>query len=572
MSLTDWSVLGVTLLVIVVYGVWKSGNSKNIDQYLMGGRSLRWYHVGLSVMATQASAITFLSAPGQAYSDGMRFVQFYLGLPLAMIVLCVTFVPIFHRLKVYTAYEFLEQRFDLKTRALTSFLFLVQRGLSTGITIYAPSIILSTILNINTVYTTLFIGGLVIFYTVYGGTIAVSYTQLLQMSIIFTGMFFAGVLVVSLLPHNVNFTHAIKLAGKLGRMNVIDWKFDRRNQYNIWSGVIGGFFLQLSYFGTDQSQVGRYLTGSSVGQSRMGLIMNGLIKIPMQFLILLIGVLIFTFYQFNRPPMFFNQYEVKQVKKSSYASQYNLLEAQYAGAFEQRKNKANDLIKAFDSKDPIKISQAQNELKIADNEAMAVRKEAIGVMKKNNSKANEDDTNYVFLTFVTHYLPRGLIGLLIAIIFLASMGSTASALNSLASTSVVDIYKRIINPGASDKNYLVASRLATIFWGLVCVLMALYASKVGNLLEYVNKLGSYIYGTILGVFIVAFYLKKISGNSVFLAAIITEILICICGYFDIVAYLWLNAIGCILVIIIAAIINLLNGKPSGEPQIHLRGV
>jgi SSS family transporter len=572
MSLTDWSVLGVTLLVIVVYGVWKSGNSKNIDQYLMGGRSLRWYHVGLSVMATQASAITFLSAPGQAYSDGMRFVQFYLGLPLAMIVLCVTFVPIFHRLKVYTAYEFLEQRFDLKTRALTSFLFLVQRGLSTGITIYAPSIILSTILNINTVYTTLFIGGLVIFYTVYGGTKAVSYTQLLQMSIIFTGMFFAGVLVVSLLPHNVNFTHAIKLAGKLGRMNVIDWKFDRRNQYNIWSGVIGGFFLQLSYFGTDQSQVGRYLTGSSVGQSRMGLIMNGLIKIPMQFLILLIGVLIFTFYQFNRPPMFFNQYEVKQVKKSSYASQYNLLEAQYAGAFEQRKNKANDLIKAFDSKDPIKISQAQNELKIADNEAMAVRKEAIGVMKKNNSKANEDDTNYVFLTFVTHYLPRGLIGLLIAIIFLASMGSTASALNSLASTSVVDIYKRIINPGASDKNYLVASRLATIFWGLVCVLMALYASKVGNLLEYVNKLGSYIYGTILGVFIVAFYLKKISGNSVFLAAIITEILICICGYFDIVAYLWLNAIGCILVIIIAAIINLLNGKPSGEPQIHLRGV
>ncbi|HWZ16085.1 MAG TPA: sodium:solute symporter [Mucilaginibacter sp.] len=555
MSLPDWIVLGVTLLTIVIYGVWKSGSNKNIDQYLMGGRSLRWYHVGLSVMATQASAITFLSAPGQAYSDGMRFVQFYLGLPLAMIVLCVTFVPIFHRLKVYTAYEFLEQRFNLKTRALTSILFLVQRGLSTGITIYAPSIILSTILQINTVYTTLFIGGLVIFYTVYGGTKAVSYTQLLQMSIIFSGMFLAGVLVVSLLPAGVGFTHAIKLAGKLGRMNVIDWKFDRKNQYNVWSGVIGGFFLQLSYFGTDQSQVGRYLTGSSVGQSRLGLIMNGLLKIPMQFLILLIGVLIFAFYQFNRPPMFFNGYEVKQVKQSNYAGQYNNLENQYTAAFEQRKAKANDLMKAFDKSDPVLISQAQKALKIADSRAMNIRKAAIAVMKKNNEKANADDTNYVFLTFVTQYLPRGLIGLLIAIIFLASMGSTASALNSLASTSVVDIYMRVINPGASDKNYLNASRLATIFWGVVCVLMALYASKVGNLLEYVNKLGSYIYGTILGVFVVAFYLKKVNGNAVFIAAIITEILIVILGNFEVVAYLWLNAIGCILVIAIATMIN-----------------
>src|SRR5471030_319258 len=347
MSLPDWIVLGVTLLAIVVYGIWKSGKNQNIDQYLVGGRSMPWYTVGLSVMATQASAITFLSAPGQAYSDGMRFVQFYFGLPLAMIVLCVTFVPIFSRLKVYTAYEFLEQRFDLKTRALTSFLFLVQRGLSTGITIYAPSIILSTILNINTVYTTLFIGGLVIFYTVYGGTKAVSYTQMLQMTIIFSGMFFAGVLVVHLLPGGVGFGHAVKLAGKLGRMNVIDWKFNPKNQYNIWSGVIGGFFLQLSYFGTDQSQVGRYLTGSSVGQSRLGLIMNGLIKIPMQFLILLIGVLVFAFYQFNRPPIFFNQYEVKQVKDGKYSAQYNQLEDQYNGAFVIKKNAAENMISAL---------------------------------------------------------------------------------------------------------------------------------------------------------------------------------------------------------------------------------
>src|SRR3569833_126036 len=400
MSLTDWIVLGATLLTIIIYGVWKSGSNKNIDQFLMGGRSLKWYHVGLSVMATQASAITFLSAPGQAYSDGMRFVQFYFGLPLAMIVLCVTFVPIFHKLKVYTAYEFLENRFDLKTRALTSLLFLVQRGLSTGITIYAPSIILSTILNINTVYTTLFIGGLVIFYTVYGGTRAVSYTQLLQMSIIFLGMFFAGVLIVHLLPDGVGFVKAIKLAGKMGKMNVVDWKFDPNNRYNIWSGLIGGFFLQLSYFGTDQSQVGRYLTGSSGGQSRMGLIMNGLLKIPMQFLILLIGILVFAFYQFNRGPMFFNRYEVEQVKQSGYAGEYNQLESQYTAAFQERKNKTDDLIKAFDSRNPEQITRAKDALKLADKQSTDIRAEAIGIMKKNNKEANVVVFFFVFLFFV----------------------------------------------------------------------------------------------------------------------------------------------------------------------------
>jgi len=521
----------------------------------MGNRSLPWYHVGLSVMATQASAITFLSAPGQAYSDGMRFVQFYFGLPLAMIVLCITFVPIFHRLKVYTAYEFLEQRFDLKTRALTSFLFLIQRGLSTGITIYAPSIILSGILHINITYTTLFIGGLVLFYTVYGGSKAVSYTQLLQMSIIFMGMFLAGVFVVILLPADVGFVKAVKLAGNLGRMNVIDWKFDPDNRYNIWSGVIGGFFLQLAYFGTDQSQVGRYLTGSSVGQSRLGLIMNGLLKIPMQFAILLVGVLVFSFYQFNRPPIFFNDYEVKQVKESRYATQYNQLEQQYVTAFKDKSTRADNLIKAFDSHNEQQITQAQTELKLAEKQTGQIRNKAIAVIKQNNARANTDDTNYVFLTFVTQYLPKGLIGLLIAIIFLASMGSTASALNSLASTTVVDIYKRIINPNGSDQSYVTASRLATVFWGLICIGMALYASKIGNLLEAVNQLGSYIYGTILGVFIVAFYLKKINGTAVFIAALITEAIVCVCGYYNVVAYLWLNAIGCIGVIVIAALLN-----------------
>lgn len=554
MSLTDWIVLGCTLLAIVAYGVYKSGSNKNIDQYL-GSRSLPWYHVGLSVMATQASAITFLSAPGQAYSDGMRFVQFYFGLPLAMIVLCITFVPIFHKLKVYTAYEFLEQRFDLKTRTLTSLLFLVQRGLSTGITIYAPSIILSGILHINITYTTLFIGGLVLFYTVYGGSKTVSYTQLLQMTIIFSGMFLAGLFVVLLMPKDVGFIKSIKLAGSLGRMNVIDWKFDPDNRYNVWSGIIGGFFLQLAYFGTDQSQVGRYLTGSSVEQSRLGLIMNGLLKIPMQFLILLVGVLVFSFYQFNRPPVFFNNYEVEQVKKSSYAPQFNYLERQYSEAFKQKQVKAADLVKALDSDDKDRINHAQDALKLANVQSGIIREDAIAVIKKSNAGANADDTNYVFLTFVTHYLPKGLIGLLIAIIFLASMGSTASGLNSLASTSVIDFYKRIINPNAPDKNYVNASRVATIFWGLVCILMALYASKIGNLLEAVNQLGSYIYGTVLGVFVVAFYLKWIKGTPVFVAAIITEVIICAMGYFNVVAYLWLNVIGCFGVMLIAALIQ-----------------
>ncbi|MBD1393650.1 sodium:solute symporter [Mucilaginibacter glaciei] len=560
MSLTDWIVLGGTLLAIVLYGVFKSGSNKNIDQYL-GSRSLPWYHVGLSVMATQASAITFLSAPGQAYGDGMRFVQFYFGLPLAMIVLCVTFVPIFHKLKVYTAYEFLEQRFDLKTRTLTSLLFLIQRGLSTGITIYAPSIILSGILHINTTYTTLFIGGLVLFYTVYGGSKAVSYTQLLQMSIIFSGMFLAGLFVVMLMPADVGFIKSIKIAGNLGRMNIIDWKFDPDNRYNIWSGIIGGFFLQLSYFGTDQSQVGRYLTGSTVGQSRLGLIMNGLLKIPMQFLILLVGVLVFSFYQFNRPPVFFNNYEVEQVKKSTYAPQFNYLERQYTEAFKQKRIKADELSKAIDSNNPENVARAKDALKLANVQSGIIRQDAIAVIKKNNEKANVDDTNYVFLTFVTHYLPKGLIGLLIAIIFLASMGSTASGLNSLASTSVIDFYRRIINPNAADKSYVVASRLATIFWGLVCIAMALYASKIGNLLEAVNQLGSYIYGTILGVFVVAFYIKRINGTSVFIAAVITEVIICVMGYYNAVAYLWLNAIGCFGVIIIAGIFTIFS-KPN----------
>ncbi|WP_316747302.1 sodium:solute symporter [Pedobacter gandavensis] len=555
MSKVDWAVLIVTLVVIVVYGIYKSRGTKNIDGYLLGNQSLPWYQVCLSVMATQASAITFLSAPGLAYSSGMSFVQFYFGLPLAMIVLCITFVPIYHRLKVYTAYEYLEQRFDLNTRALTAFLFLIQRGLSTGITIYAPSIILSTILDINTTYTTLFIGSLVVFYTVYGGTKAVSYTQMLQMSIIFCGLFAAGIMVVHLLPGDIGFGKALSIAGKMGRTNAIDFTFDFNNPYTVWSGLIGGFFLQLSYFGTDQSQVGRYLSGASVNQSRLGLLMNGLVKIPMQFLILLIGVLVFTFYQYNRPPIFFNSFELNKLENSKYVPELNKLKADYDQAFVEKQKVVDQMNQALDQDNKAKIDLYRAELQRADEKGKSIRKEVTTLMTKNDAKADVNDNNYIFLSFVTKYLPKGLIGLLIAIIFLASMGSTASALNSLASTTVIDIYKRLIRKDGSDHEYLQASRWATVFWGVICIIMALYASKIGNLLEAVNILGSYIYGTILGVFLVAFYIKHVNGKAVFLAAVMAETAVVFIGQQKWVAYLWLNVIGCMLVVVLAIIIQ-----------------
>jgi len=557
MSILDWCVLFGTLMVIVAYGVYKSRGTQNIDGYLLGNQSLPWYSVCLSVMATQASAITFLSAPGLAYSSGMSFVQFYFGLPLAMIVLCITFVPIFHRLKVYTAYEYLEQRFDLNTRVLTAILFLIQRGLSTGITIYAPAIILSTILNINTVYTTLFIGIVVVCYTVYGGTKAVSYTQMLQMSIIFLGLFAAGYVVVSLLPENIGFIKAISIAGKMGRANAIDFKFDWNNQYTVWSGLIGGFFLQLSYFGTDQSQVGRYLTGSSVSQSRLGLLMNGLVKIPMQFLILLIGVLVFTFYQYTKPPIFFNSYELNKLENSKYKPALDSIYTHYDAAFLAKQKELKDLNMALDRGDETMIGLQRQKLQTADTETKSLKKAATDLMLKNDGNADVNDNNYIFLSFVTRYLPQGLIGLLIAIIFLASMGSTASALNSLASTSVIDVYKRLIKKDGSDDQYLSASRWATIFWGVICIIMALYASKIGNLIEAVNILGSYVYGTVLGIFLVAFYVRQVDGRSVFFGALVAELLVCITGYFEVIAYLWLNVLGCLLVVMLSLLIQAL---------------
>ncbi len=531
-----------------------------MKSYLLADQQLPWYHVGLSVMATQASAITFLSAPGQAYSDGMRFIQFYFGLPLAMVVLCITFVPAFKRLNVYTAYEFLEQRFDNKTRTLTAFLFLLQRGLSTGITIYAPAIILSTILHVDLIYTIVFNGLIVIVYTVDGGTKAVSYTQLFQMLIIFAGLFLAAYMVVHLLPENVGFMDALHIAGKMDKLNAIDTSFDWNNKYNLWSGLIGGFFLQLSYFGTDQSQVGRYLTGNSIKESRWGLLMNGLVKIPMQFIILLIGTLVFSYYQFHTPPVFFNPTEVEKVRQSSYADAFNNAEKEFNYLHEQKKLEVEKLVLAVQSEDEAAIDLAKQNVHSVDEKASLARGKAVDLIVKNNDRADKNDSNYVFLTFVTNQLPVGIIGLLIAIIFLASMGSAASGLNSLASTTVVDFYKRLYHSDKESSSDVAVSRWSTVAWGLFCIAVAIFASKLGNLIEAVNILGSLFYGTILGVFLVAFYVKRVNGNQVFLAAVITELLVIALWKYDVMAFLWLNVWGCFSVVALGLLFNLFQKK------------
>lgn len=555
MSTIDWVVLFLTLLLIVAFGMYKSRGIKNIDGYIVGNRSLPWYNVGFSVMATQASAITFLSAPGLAYSSGMSFVQFYFGLPLAMIVLCITFVPIFHSLKVYTAYEFLEKRFNTNTRVLTASLFLIQRGVSTGITIFAPSIILSSILHLDVTYTTLIIGSMVILYTTWGGTKAVSYTQLLQMGIIFTALLVAGFMVVNLLPADIGFSEALHIAGKSGKTNAIDWSFDLDNQYTVWTGLIGGFFLQLSYFGTDQSQVGRYLTGSSIRDSRMGLLMNGLLKVPMQFCILLIGVLVFAYYQFHTPPLFFNNVEVAKIENSAYKADYNDIIAKHKIIGGQKATLVQELANAIKAEDEQAIDNTRSALQERNVAEKELRSDLEVLLKKYNPDAELNDNNYVFLSFVTTTFPKGMIGLLIAIIFLASMGATASAINSLSSTTVVDIYKRFINKSGSDASYLRASRLFTLLWGGITLMVALYASQLGNLLEAVNILGSLFYGTILGIFLVAFYFKYIGGKAVFWAAVLSEIIVFAIWKADVMAYLWLNLVGCVCVILIGYLLQ-----------------
>lgn len=547
MDFIDWLVLIITLTGIVAYGMWKGrASERNIEHFLLANRKMPWYHVTLSVMATQASAITFLSAPGQAYTDGMRFVQFYFGLPLAMIVISITFIPLFKRLKVFTAYQFLEQRFDLKTRVLTSFLFLIPRALSTGVTIAAPSIILTTILGWDLYWTNILTGAFVTLYCVFGGSKTISYTQVQQMFVVLVGMFLAGYIAVHLLPKDVGFVDSLKVAGKMGKLNVLDWKFDLSNRYNIWSGLIGGFFLQLSYFGTDQSQVGRYLSGESVGQSRLGLLMNGILKIPMQFFILMVGALVFVLYQFEQPPLFFNKTELAKVEQTP---QYHALTARDTKVFEEKKNTISNLVTAIQTDNAPQVTQLTAQVQSLNTQTNGLRKEMKELMISHNPDADVNDTNYIFLSFVTRYLPIGMVGLLIAVILLASMGSMASAFNSLTSCTVVDIYQRLLLPNESDKHYFNVSRLATLGWGIFCIVVAQYASNIGSLIEAVNILGSWFYGTILGVFLVAFYFKHVKGDAVFWAALLAEAFVIYCWWIDLTAFLWLNLIGCVLVVV-----------------------
>lgn len=568
MSQLDWIVLIVTLLAIISYGLYKSRTSHNLDGYFLSNRSMPWGLVLLSIMGTQASAITFLSAPGQAYTDGMRFVQYYFGLPLAMVVICIFFVPIFSRLKVYTAYEYLENRFDNKTRTLTSFLFLLQRGLSTGISVFAPSIILSSLFGWNIYYTNALMGGLLIIYTMSGGAKAVAYTQQLQLIIIFTGMFLAAYMVVNMLPEHVSFKDALTVSGKLGKLNVIttgfeNGKFNWSDQYNLFSGIIGGFFLALSYFGTDQSQVGRYLTAKSLKQSRMGLLMNGLVKIPMQFAILLIGALVFTFYQFNKAPIFFNDVQTVRLEQSAmYKDSFSLVKQQYDAITIQKQEAVLDYTQASGRNDKKAEDESLYELKHLQSRSDSLRGKVKSWLNTREVGGDGNDTNYIFLRFVVDYLPVGLVGLLIAIIFLASWGSIAAAINSLASCTMIDFHRRFTKKKETGEQEYKLSKWYTLAWGIFCIVVAMFTYNIGNsLIEAVNVLGSLFYGVILGVFLVAFFIKKIrSGHVVFWAAVLAEILVLAvfiftkAGIFK-MGFLWLNPIGAFGVIFFSLLLR-----------------
>lgn len=554
MQQIDWFILIGTLLFIVLYGTYKSRGSKNVTQYLKGGSDSRWWTIGLSVMATQASAITFLSTPGQAFHSGMGFVQFYFGLPIAMVIICLVFIPIYHRLKVFTAYEYLETRFDLKTRTLTAILFLIQRGLAAGITIFAPAIILSAVLGWNLVMLNIIIGVLVIIYTVSGGTKAVSVTQKQQMAIIFGGMFVAFLLILNYLPLDITFTKALEIAGASGKMEILDFSFDFNNKYTFWSGIIGGTFLALSYFGTDQSQVQRYLSGKSMKEMQMGLIFNGLLKIPMQFFILLVGVMVFVFYQFNSSPLHFNPSAVNDVLNSPYAAKYQDLQ--------DKKNTLEIAIKEQQLNYAVLDNQGQKQTVLLDIKALQSQEDQLRIsskelIKKANPKAETNDKDYVFIHFILNNLPRGLIGLLLAVILSAAMSSTASELNALGSTTTIDLYRRN-NQGRSDKHYLRASKGFTMLWGIIAIGVACVANLFENLIELVNIIGSIFYGNVLGIFLLAFFFTYVKSRAVFIAAIITQGIIVYIWWIDLMPYLWLNVVGATLVIAIAFILQVVS--------------
>jgi SSS family solute:Na+ symporter len=555
MQLLDWIVLSSTLLIIVIYGTLKTRGSKNAIDYIKGGSEAKWWTVGISVMATQASAITFLSTPGQAFNDGMGFVQFYFGLPIAIIIICIVFIPIYHKLKVFTAYEYLESRFDLKTRTLTSILFLIQRSLAAGITIFAPAIILSSVLGWDLTTLNIIIGLLVIVYTVSGGTKAVNYTQKYQMAVIFTGLIITFLIIVSSLPDNVSFQKAIELAGVNDKMKILDFSFDFENRYTVWSGVIGGTFLALSYFGTDQSQVQRYLSGKSLKEMQMGMIFNGILKIPMQFFILLIGVMVFVFYQFNPSPLNFNPQAEIIVSQSTKAKEYSELKSSLEEVYYLKNEVTNEYLK--DNKEFL-IEEIKNlnerEKEIRDN-----AKKIIDEVSRNSAKKTEsNDKDYVFISFILNNLPKGLVGLLIAVILSAAMSSTASELNALATTTTIDLYNRNKKTKSTEMQTVNATKMFTVLWGAFAIGIACVAYLADNLIQLVNIIGSIFYGNVLGIFLIAFFIKYIKSNAVFLGALITQLIIIYVWYNDFMPYLWLNLLGTLTVIIISYALQLFN--------------
>lgn len=566
METIDWIVLSGTLLFIVGYGVWKTKGSQNVEDYVAGGRDSKWWTIGLSVMATQASAITFLSTPGQAFHDGMGFVQFYFGLPLAMIIICMVFVPIYHKLKVYTAYEFLEDRFDLKTRSLAAILFLIQRGLAAGITIFAPSIILSAILGWDLRTLNVIIGVLVIIYTVSGGTKAVSVTQKQQMFIIMTGMFIAFFFILSYLPTDITFGKALKIAGASDKLNILDFTFDTKSRYTFWSGITGGLFLALAYFGTDQSQVQRYLSGKSVRESQLGLIFNGILKIPMQFFILLVGVMVFVFYQYNAAPLNFNPSATKIVMESDFASDYKQLQESQITLEVEKKMAQNQFSAALELKEYNAIDEAKQHIIEINKRDSTNRVAAKALIRKADDTAETNDKDYVFIHFILNNLPKGLIGLLLAVILSAAMSSTASELNALGTITALDLYKRNKKEIAPEQHYVRASKFFTLVWGIVAIFIANIANLFDNLIQLVNIIGSIFYGNVLGIFLLAFFIRYVKGNAVFVAALITQVIVFIGFYQDWMSYLWLNAFGCALVIAIAIVIESFDRQLKGNPM------
>jgi SSS family solute:Na+ symporter len=570
MSIVDWIVMLGTLGFIVAYGTWKTRKNANLQDYLRGGNEMKWTTIGLSVMATQASAITFISTPGQAYESGMGFVQNYFGLPIALIIVSAVFIPIYYKLKVFTAYEYLESRFGVSSRLLAASLFLIQRGLAAGITIYAPAIILSTALNWNLSLTILLIGILVIIYTVSGGTKAVSLTQKWQMGIIMSGMFAAFFIIVNKLPDFVSFGDAINVAGIMGKLDVIDFSFDVDKRYTFWTGITGGTFLALSYFGTDQSQVQRYLSGSSVYESRMGLMFNAIMKVPMQFFILFVGVMVFVFFQYQEHPVLFNENATAKVYETVYAEDMKVLEADYAEVYSRKKEALKIVVENYENTNYSKetLNYTIQTVQSNEKEALAIRDQAKALVNKAVPDNKSRDSDYVFLSFIMNYLPMGLVGLLLAVIFSAAMSSTSGELNALATTTTIDFYKRLNTKEHSEQHYLIASKVLTAIWGLLAILFAFFAAFSENLIELVNILGSIFYGTILGIFLIAFFLKKIKGKATFIGALIAQSLVIILHFFgqkigsfiwgyevQEVAYLWYNVIGCGLVVFFASVIN-----------------